>query len=341
VIAVRRSIMLVAVATRTLLAPVLITVVGTGAAQAKAPGPNGQIAFARDDPTVCSKRECVSSFRVNPDGRHEELLLAGVGNPHWSPDGTQVAVLSDCTFEGLCSVTMVDLDTGATRDLPAPDPTVFNEEFSCIVWSPDGTMLACEGDSDTPGFTGIYTIRSSDGGGLTKVLPCAAGCAPSDFSPDGRRIVAGLLPKGQDQRELFTFKLNGTALRQITPSGTIVDLHDGVASWSPSGKQILFGAHTDADHRTAVFVVNADGTGLHQLPIPGCGGLRTDPTSIACFDPSWSPDGTKIVFARSSPNFGTTAIYTANADGTRLSQVTTATNLRSGTPDWGPHPLAG
>jgi Tol biopolymer transport system component len=305
--------------------------------QAKPPGPNGQIAFSREDPTVC--RDCVSSFRVNPDGGSEQLLLAGVGNPHWSPDGTEIAVLSDCTFGGPCAATIVDPDTGATRDLPAPDPTVFNEEFSCVVWSPDGKRLACEADGDAPGITGIYTIRASDGGGLTRVLSCYTSCPPLDYSPDGKRLAISLTdPIGH--QAVFVVKLNGSGLRQISPSGMAVDLHDGVASWFPSGNQIVFGAHLDADHRTAIFVVHPDGTGLLQVPILGCGGAFSDPTSVACFDPVWSPDGTQIVFARSSPKFGTTAIYTANADGSGLSRVTTLSGLRTATPDWGTHPLA-
>jgi Tol biopolymer transport system component len=216
---------------------------------------------------------------------------------------------------------------------------VFNEFFSCNRWSPDGTRLACDIVSDTPGFTGLYTIRSSDGGGMTKVLSCPDECGATDYSPDGKRLVLGL-PDPGGQTELFVVRINGTGLRQVTPSGTNVDLDDGVASWSPRGDQILFGGRADQDHRRSIFVVNSDGSGLHQVPIPGCGGAVSDPRSIACFDPGWSPDGTKIVFARARSMFSVKAIYTANADGSDLSQVTTGSNLDVFSPDWGPHSLA-
>jgi len=53
-------------------------------------------------------------------------------------------------------------------------------------------------------------------------------------------------------------------------------------SWSPTGNKILFVARPTPDSRRAIWVVNADGSGLRELPIPDCGGLFADPTSIGC-----------------------------------------------------------
>ena len=62
------------------------------------------------------------------------------------------------------------------------------------------------------------------------------------------------------------------------------------------------------------------------------GGTKADPNTEGCFQPTWSPDGTKIAFGRSDE------IYTVNADGTGLRQVTDAPGSES--PEWGTHPLA-
>lgn len=315
-------------------------------AQAKAPGPNGQIVFAREaTPPGAGPREGSGhvSYTVNPDGTQLEQLFAGHSDfPRWSPDGTQVALDDmDCQFDGTCSAVIVDPDTGISRMLPNPDPTLFNGVF-CVRWSPDGARLACGAGGDGPGVSGVYTIRSSDGGGLKKVLPCdafspGAECGPDDYSPDGKQ----LLLNGPDQNgetELFVVKLNGSGLRQITPTGTILD---GDGSWSPSGNHILFTGRADPDHRRAIFVVNADGTDLHQVPIPGCGGAFSDPQSIGCFAPGWSPDGTRIVFSRASAMVNVTNIYTANPDGSGLFQVThESSGLAVTAADWGTHPLA-
>ena len=86
-------------------------------------------------------------------------------------------------------------------------------------------------------------------------------------------------------------------------------------------------------------VVHSDGSGLRQLPVSGpCGGLSADPTTIGCFDPIWSPDGEKIVFGRNADD-DQRDLYTVNADGSGLFQVTHTPNISEFNGDWGTHPL--
>jgi len=66
--------------------------------------------------------------------------------------------------------------------------------------------------------------------------------------------------------------------------------------------------------------------------------LSLDPKSISCFQPGWSPDGTKIVFTRISANGTEENIFTVNADGSGLAQVTHSGGASQ--PDWGTHPLS-
>ena len=57
-------------------------------ANAVVPGPNGQIAFAREIPRL----EDTASFRIDPDGTDQARLLRGAsGGPRWSPDGSEIA----------------------------------------------------------------------------------------------------------------------------------------------------------------------------------------------------------------------------------------------------------
>jgi hypothetical protein len=151
---VSRSLSLFAVSFLAALA------LGIPEASAKVPGPNGRIAFGREIP----KLDDFATFTIDPDGTDSSRLLPGTsGEPHWSPDGSEIAVLScqtppDCTT----AATIVDPDTGeVVRWFPFPDPDRFT---ACFVWSPDASRLACEGFGDTdPDLNGIYSVDATDG----------------------------------------------------------------------------------------------------------------------------------------------------------------------------------
>jgi Tol biopolymer transport system component len=225
--------------------------------------------------------------------------------------------------------------------LPRTDPERL--ETHCPVWSPDAARLACEGYGETdPSLNGLYTIRTSDGAGLTRVTSNPGGSdIPGDYSPNGKRLVFGRFdyPTDASALGLYVVKVGDNRLRQITPAGTLVS---SSGDWSPQGNEIVFSQHVTPDVRSSIWVVHADGTGLHEIPVqaqPACGGANSDPSSQGCFHPRWSPDGTKIVFARGTSLDSDSNTYTVNADGTDLTQVTHGG--ADSEPDWGTHPLIG
>ncbi|GAB3790991.1 hypothetical protein GCM10027601_35250 [Nocardioides ungokensis] len=305
---------------------------GTPSASAKPSGSNGEITFFQ---TTMADRGPASVYTVNPDGTHQQLVHQSADLPHWSPDGTQIAMECNGSTCGTASALIVDVDTGSSRLLPSSDPAL---GLGCLTWSPDGSRLLCGTlDEADPSRNGMYTVRAADGGDLTRVTDF--GQTPGDFSPDGTKIsFVGNDPNG-DLR-LYVANVGGGNPTPITPVGlALVDDYGG--SWSPTGNQIVFVARPTADSRRALWVVNADGTGLRQLPVPDCGGLLGAPASksIACDAPSWSPDGTKIAFSRFSAKTHVKNIYTVNSDGTGLFQVT-RTGFQDFAPDWGTHALA-
>jgi Tol biopolymer transport system component len=160
---------------------------------------------------------------------------------------------------------------------------------------------------------------------------------PSDYSPNGQRLAFSRADATTSA--IYTVKLDGSGLRQITPSGMNFSFCDG--SWSPQGNDILFSARVpDFQYRRTIWIVHSDGTGLRQIPVSGCGGLVSSPTSTGCFNPHWSPDGSKFVFVRISAATGEQDLYTANADGSGLFQVTHTSDIaEDGEGDWGTHPV--
>ena len=320
----RKQIVLASLALLAALAA--LTAIPAGA---RPRGVNGQIAFARFDPALGDS----VFYTINPDGSQEHLVLPFAAEcPHWSPDGTLIATCGDPNGG---TTRLINPDTGAFRSLPEPDRTL---PLACAVWSPDGKRLACEFFTDPadPRRNGIYTVRSSDGYGLTRMTVNHGGHdAPGDYSPDGHRFVFARNNAHGDPVGLFVTNVNGTGLRQITPPGTLLS---SFGNWSPQGNKIVFSRHVSRSVHSSLWIVHANGTGLRELHIRGvdCGGRNDDPNGIACFGPAWSPDGTKIVFGLDSA--AGRNIYTINANGSDLTQV--SHGGADDSPDWGTHPLA-
>jgi TolB protein len=312
---------------------VALAAAGATSAAAKPPAANGQIAFQRFEPILGG----TVTYTVDPDGSHVQPLFARPAElPRWSPDGSQVSIF--CCDDGMAAH-IVNPDTGGFRELSNPDPDL---EIHCgFSWTPDGRRLTCEtfGVTD-PSLNGVYTMRSSDGGGLTRVTSNPGGDdIPGDYAPNGEHLVFARVEHPTDPAALglYVVKVGQHRLRRITPPGTVVS---SFGDWSPHGNEIVFSQHGTPDARSSLWLVHADGTGLHEIAVhgqPACGGAYSDASSVGCFGPRWSPDGKKIIFARGKSFDEDSNIYTINADGTDLTQVTHGGADSS--PDWGTHPL--
>jgi Tol biopolymer transport system component len=296
-------------------------VVAVVPAAATHPAANGRIAFDRGDPVL--QDDVV--YTVNPDGSGLRRLLDHAEQPHWAPDGVHlIAFPHDADdVEGR----IVDTRTGTYRDLPATDPSVF---IPCGVWSPDGGRLACSGYSDVPERNGIYLVSSLDGHVIHQVTTnTMTEDDPGSFSPTGARLV--FMRAGFDGPDtLDVVQLWGSnRVDQITPPGLFIAGFSG--DWSPHGNEIIFGAKWPDAPRFSIYAVHSDGSGLREIPIADCG-----TAAAGCFQPRWSPDGTKIVFTRFSPASGR-SIYTVDAAGGQPTPVTSGDGSDA-VPDWGAAP---
>jgi Tol biopolymer transport system component len=311
---------------------VALTAVPAGASPR---GVNGQIAYDRTDPTTGDG----AVYTANPDGSREQQLVPFSCCPSWSHDGNKLA-MPYLTDDGRIGTATVNADGSGYTPLPINDPTL-NVGCASGAWSADDAQLACESwDESNPARSGIYTMSSSDGSGLTRLTnPLGGDDQPGAYSPDGTRLVLLRLDQDGNSLGLFVVRVNDGRLRQITPPGTMIQGgNDG--DWSPTGNEIIFSRHVTADVRGSIWVVHADGSGLHEIDIQGlsCGGSVSDPDGFGCHEPHWSPEGKKIIFAANSPATGVN-IYTANADGTGLAQVTS--DGGDDDPAWGTHPPLG
>jgi Tol biopolymer transport system component len=306
-------------------------------AAAKPRSVNGEIALNSDN-NVTGQEQV---YLIDPDGSDRQLLANDTETGQWSPDGTKLA----------CCGGIMNPDTGIVG------PPTFDQLLGlypdrllfCGVWSPDGARLACEGgflDQDANGVSqlqGVYTVRASDGAGLQRVTsntdPYGDDC-PGDFSPNGKQLV--FLRASNSGLAFFTVRLDGSGLTRITPYMAMNFAPCG--SWSPQGNEIVFSAHVPATDRGTLWLVHSDGSDLHEIPVHGCGGVANlpdgsrNPDAIGCSEPSWSPDGTKILFSRQRGAEQSDA-YIVNPDGSSPFQLTHTPDISEGGGAWGTHPV--
>src|SRR5262245_289093 len=134
---------------------------------------------------------------------------------------------------------------------------------------------------------------------------------------------------------------SGREVRQVSHPARGVD--DREPDWSPDGKGIAFERRTPCPPEgpkkgiegtcDLLHTANGDGTGL-RTPIPCSFDAQASfPGScVGVSEPTWSPDGSKIAFQYNLVNPADTeclnvdsGIWTADADGTDLRQVTERT----------------
>jgi len=135
--------------------------------------------------------------------------------------------------------------------------------------------------------------------------------------------------------QVFTVKPNGTRLRQVTHGA--VPAGDNGLAWSPDGRTLLY-ALDSPDGIGRIVRSSADGSGAAVIS-PPCTG-----TCLGDSDPTYSPDGKRIAFERAfgpivNDNASDVGIFTMNADGSHLTQLTqtsTPTSSEDHNPQWSP-----
>jgi Tol biopolymer transport system component len=287
------------------------TAVDPSPTAAAAPVPGGRLAYGRFSP------DGTRVFTSNTDGTGEQALLPSVAEgPRFSPDGRRLAVAAESP-QGLIFFGLVNPDGSGYIRFASPDPTL---NLGCSgAWSPDASRLVCEGwDDSNAARNGIYTVRASDGGGLTRVTTSAGGGRDvlGDYSPDGRQIVFlrdNLVD--EEHNTLMVVNTDGSDPRVLT------DRKVGLASsWSPDGKTIL----TEANG--SLLLVPVDGSEPSAIKIDA-------DAPVTATRGAWSPDGTWIVFSRVTSTGED--IYIMRKDGTNLHQVTNTPGKDEEFGEWG------
>jgi len=237
-------------------------------------------------------------FIMNPDGSDQRRLTFNQfedSSPAWSPDGSQIAFISDrddpqageCFPNCLFQIYVINADGSDEHKLVETEFTTHHPD-----WHPDGTKLSFDTEFNLQGD--IYVVNAD---GSDQRLLIEDGFW-ADWSPDGTQIA--LASNRDGNVEIYLADTDGSNQRRLTDSPA----WELFPAWSPDGVQVAFFSMEVGQRKQDIYVMNADGADVRQL---------TDRPHTVDENPAWSPDGARIVFQSDRDrNF---EIYIMNADG--------------------------
>ena len=203
-------------------------------------------------------------YTATPEGADKRQLVTGPSfpaahdvQPAWSPDGQQIAFLSDrvvpsMTGFGLHLFTTEVAGTGSLLLLP--------DRVSHFEWAPDGSRLVImqANGVDYHGslFSSIHLLDRASGAS-TRLSQQDNVDGVAVWSPDGSRLAFPSIRDGNI--ELYVMNADGSGVQRLTDDPA----DDLMPAWSPDGSRLAF--QTGRDGNWEIYVINLDGTGLTNL----------------------------------------------------------------------------
>jgi Tol biopolymer transport system component len=266
-------------------------------------------------------------YMINPDGSGKTRLTYSssvlFSKPRWSPDTSKIVM------EGFTPIQKNYLEQIWTMNSDGSGLRAITSEKSTghtPFWSPDGRKIVFSGviDPNLQTSSDLYTINS-DGSGSSTNITNTSNIQEQDpaWSPDGKRIAFVSCPLDAFGCQISVISTTGDNREDLTALGMEFN-----PIWSPDGKKIAFIRQMGSilfEPLYEIFTMNADGTNQKQL---------TFFSNQSCVAPSWSPDGSQIVFDAYPPS-GHSDLYIINADGSGLMDITNTQDVFSSfAPDW-------
>jgi len=230
--------------------------------------------------------------KANPDVQQWQLsieklfMVRRVGGTAWSPDGKQVAFISN--ISGRNNLWLVSAEGGWPVQL-----TISDQRQTSPAWSPDGKWIAYISDQNGDEQWDIFLVSPVNGDvvNLTST-PAIAEESPA-WAPDSRHLAYQVRPQTSSTSEIDVMDILTRKVRHLT-SGTAADLGNNTPTWSRDGKWLAYTQQHASGKDSNIFVAEV-ATGKSTLLTPHEG-----EHNFSAAD--WSPDGKKLLITSNAGN---------------------------------------
>jgi dipeptidyl aminopeptidase/acylaminoacyl peptidase len=218
-------------------------------------------------------------------------------SPGWSPDGSQIAFLSNRgDLEKPAQIFLIPSDGGEARPL-----TQVKGDIGSFKWSPDGNQLVC-----TVNLTDPEVLEWETDEQKKKLGVVSRHYKRVFYKQDG----AGYLP--QERTHLWVVDVQTGEASQLTDS---TDFDETEPAWSPDGKWIAFLSNRSSDPD-----FHPDDVDLFVMPAAGGEARKIDTEIGGKNQPGFSPDGKWIAYYSESTmeeGWKNTSLWVVPADGSQ------------------------
>jgi TolB protein len=244
-----------------------------------------------------------------------------LGDPAWSPDGRQIAVVDvQGPHAEMQQIYVVDIASGELRRVTDDEPEGVN---AAPTWSPDGTRLGLTSDEFGRLGVGYINLESNE-------LVWVADSGELEWLPDGQRVA---FLAGQEEGTHIKTGI-GIAVRDLNTRITRLIWHDSTEyvhfdsmEWARNAEllAISYEAHDQLEGWDSlnhdIHVIDLEGN--HNVVVA----TEEDETS-----PTWSPDARFLAYSRGDNNNST--LWVSTADGSCAVQLLDV--KRTTDPAWSP-----
>ena len=261
-------------------------------------------------------------YIMDSDGGRRSELTEG-SHPAWLPNGEKIG------FDYRGDVWVIEVNGENRVNITKGRDNLLRR---CPTWSSNGRKIAYAAHN---GHVWDIFVMDADGKNPKNISRDQRHNWKPSWSPYGNRISfeTWMNPWGAARKEsdIFVMHSNGANLINLTKNSRS---DNSSPSWSPDGKKIAYRASPKPLLWLPpynIYLMNVDGNNPIML-------TKQDRWTYE-WSPAWSPDSKKIAFVKDTLD-GFRDIFTINADGSGLQNITQTDKEYEGYPTWSPAPLA-